>query len=120
MFISPGEIARGQWIMIHGAVEREKDYNNDPNTFTSLKMILMQTQEMPSPHLVLAVQVPFVVVADCVQTPAITKIWRTDEKKLVELNEEFVKSYDLNGWHRGQKLLDTTYRVPLPTPRKSV
>lgn len=123
MLISPGEIARGQWLMIYGAVEQEKEFNNDAegNPFANLGMLLIQqAQEVPIPHLVVAVQIPFIVVADCGNNPCITRIWRTDEKKFVEVTPEFVKAYDLNAWHRGQKILDANYQIPLPPFKKSV
>ncbi len=119
MFISPGEISRGQWLMIHSTIEKETALGEE-NPFAAMGMVVMQAIDIPSPHLVVSVQLPFVVVADCVQPTPITKIWRTDEKKLIEVKPEFVQAYDINGWHRGQKLLDATYQVPQPPPRRSV
>ncbi len=77
-------------------------------------MIAPQAIDQPIPHVVLSVQLPFVAVADCSTQPCGSKVWRTDEKNFVEVKEDFVKALDINLWHRGQRLLDPKYQVPMP------
>ena len=116
MFISPGEIERGQWLMVHSSKTNDKEYNDNPETMNPLAGLFMvsNNSDQPIPHLVLSVQLPFVAVADCTMSPAQSKVWRTDEKNFVEVTDDFVKALDINCWHRGQRLLNPNYIVPLP------
>ena len=103
-FISPGELQRGQWLIIHSNIEKEKNFNDQPVN-PLLNLIQMTGLEQPMPLLVLAVQNPFMVVANCLQQMATTFIIRTDEKNFMELTEEFVQAYDPSVFARGQMVL---------------
>ena len=88
--LSPGEIAPGQWVMEFGPIpkkEEEKDFQKEPSPFELISAITAPPPQHPSrdPYIVLAVELPFVVVANCTLVPAIppfTKIFRTDETLL--------------------------------------
>jgi hypothetical protein len=116
MFISSGEIARGQWIIEHSVIEKKKGFGDNTEMLNPLAGLLtvVNNFSQPIPHLVMGVELPFVVVANCNQVPCITFIWRTDEKNFVEVTPEFVQAYDPNAWHRGQRLLDPKYKVLMP------
>lgn len=121
MFISPGEIERGQWLMVHSSKTNAtfKDSQEESNPLASL-LFLAPQQEPAIPHMVLCVQLPFVAVSDCSTSPCISRIWRTDEKNFMEVSSDFVKSVDQLAWRRGQIILDAPHQNTLSSPKKSV
>jgi hypothetical protein len=102
--ISPGELDRGVWV-IPEVDKKEKDFSAEENPFEEIAAII--NMEPIVPHLVLAVELPYIVVADCIssQTGAITKIWKSNEKKLQEVSKDFVMTFDPTGFARGEALV---------------
>lgn len=101
--LTPGEINRGQWVMIHSNVVNElPDMEENP-----LVGLLFRQPPPPSvPHIVTAVKLPFVVVVDCGTEPKPTSyIWRTDEKNLIEVSESFVEAYNVKALEIGKQLI---------------
>ena len=105
--LSPGEISVGMWVVSLGPIKKERDFTEVENPFAEI--LVFFNQEKTIPHIVLAVELPFIVVADCFtgtlpngNIQVITKIWRMDEIQLKELTPEFVQAYDPNGYAGGE------------------
>jgi hypothetical protein len=118
--LTPGELTRGMWIMIHSTKTKETaswDPSNDIAQLDQLATILGAAYEAPRPNMVLSVQLPYVVVLDASTMPMMTNIWDTRERNLMEVEEDFVKSYSPMVHSNGLRYLA---QQTGPTPIKKV
>lgn len=102
--LTPGEIAVGQWVVVYGVSENASKETQIDNPFIGM-FIATAIKETPIPQLVLAVQLPYIVVCNTTTNPMITSIWDMREKTLMEVTPEFVIAYDRMGYENGLRLL---------------
>ena len=102
--LTPGELDCGLWV-IPEPVTKDKDFSAEENPLQG--MIAVMNMEPQIPHVILSVELPFIVVADCVSNAmtVITKIWRTDEKNLREVSKDFVLTFDPMAFSKGEALV---------------
>ena len=112
--LTPGEITRGQWIMIHKT--KEPEVWKDSDQFQPMMILQNLAYESPTPQLVTAVQLPYVVVCRVDTTPMLTSILDTRERSLMEVQPEFVQAYTPDGYARGMALLRSQNKSEKSTP----
>ena len=75
------------WVMVHSNLKKDTGFSPDAEDNHLMGLFMIQQVEPAIPHLVRGVSLPFVIVLDCTEAPCHPKIWRTDEKNLMEVSD---------------------------------
>ena len=98
-------MGRGQWVIIHKT--KEPEVWKDSEVFQGNPLALLQNlaYESPTPQLITAIQLPYVVVCRVDTQPMLTSILDVRERELMEVEPAFVQAYTPDGYARGMALL---------------
>jgi hypothetical protein len=112
--LTPGELERGQWVILHEDVEDKPwQESQDDNPLLALFGVSAGNQ-VQSPHLILAIQLPYVVACDTSTIPMRTRIWDVRKVKIMELQPEFIQSWSPQAFANGMALLNMKKTVASP------